>query len=202
MKATDFDAQLACPVCGGDGDDPVQYAVDGTAVCRRCDGAGEINRYGPNDPHPDHDDEVILRETINEDTNALIVEKMPRTSENSGGFDGRYGDWTPQDTSTEAMAEYEPDLLDRLRNDALGTSTNSNDEYVLPDDEFPDDELYSGTNLSKNDLPHGWIGDGSCSACNGQDICPTCTIGWVRARGDEYTASVLESVVDELDLYR
>lgn len=198
MKAVNLDAETDCPICGGDGIDPIPDAQTNEDVqCRRCDGTGRINRFGPNDPSHTHSgDHVISREQLLPN-GAVFVEKMPITSEDTGGFNGRYGDWTPQDVTTGPMADYQQDTKDRLQNKPLGTSTNSNGVYDLPDE-----EPYNGRNLSESDLPNGWLGDGTCSACNGQDICPTCTMAWLRARGDEFTASVLESVVNELNLQR
>lgn len=181
MQATALDADLDCPVCGGTGD---AHDADLRTHCPHCEGTGEINRYRDGE-----DGHVVLTETYEVQGSAVVysVEQMPIRDEGTGGFEGRYGDWTPQDVDSGPMAEYQPDTRDRLRNQPLGTSTNASGEY-----EMPDEPPYGGSTFDERMFPDGWP--------TGPDLSADEVVAWLTARGDTYTASVFEDLREELDL--
>lgn len=184
MKATNIDQELSCPVCQGSGDDPINGA------CRRCEGEQRINRYGPNDPSTAHSgNHVVLREIVGPD-GALLVEKMPITDRKTGGFNGRYGDWTPDDVMTGPMAEYQPDTKDRLENKAFGNRGNADGEYQLDGEEST-----TGSTVAESDFRPGL-------PTTNHDMPPREVVDWLNARGDTNTAQVIKKVADEVDLWR
>lgn len=189
MKASDFDKDVTCTVCAGDGTAPSEN--DARDACPRCGGSGTINRYrdGP-------DGEIVIREEYREEGPAIVfgTESMPVTSEDTGGFDGRFGDWVPEDLTTGPMADYQSDVLDRLGNNPLSKNTNTNGEY-----ELPDEPPYHGKKYGASDLKGGnWPKD--CADCTGSDPCPGHVVTWLQARGDDATASVIKDMVDEAGL--
>lgn len=187
MKAIDLDQEQSCPVCDGTG-------TEGTANCRRCEGAGVINRYGPNDPSSIHGgNHVILQEVVGK-RGELVVVKMPIQSEEVGGFEGRFGDWQPSDLSTGEMADYQPDVKDRLGNKPLGSNTNAQGEYEMPQEEPYNGAVYDKAALHQSAWPE------ACPDCSGADLCIDHVITWCEARGDSPTAQVFRDIKTELGL--
>lgn len=179
MKASELDADIQCPICSGTGDEPGESQAYG--VCPRCNGTGTINRYrdGP-------DGEIVISERYEDrgDHVVSVVETVPIRCEDTGGFEGRFGTWTPSDVTTGPMADYQDDVKDQLKNNPLGTGG----PYQLPDT-----EPYNGARVSASDLPGGqWPADG--------DLTMNQVVSWYRTRGDERTASVYEKIQTELGL--
>jgi len=107
----------------------------------------------------------------------VVVETMPETDEETGGFEGRYGPWTPQNIDSGPMADYQPDTRDQLGNDPLGL----NGPY----------EVFGNT-IQAADLPGGtWPADADLTAKQARD--------WAAARGDQHTAALFEQIDTEIN---
>lgn len=184
MKATDLDYDVECPVCV-DGE-PERY--DG---CPACDGSGTINRY--RDGRPGH---VTLDLRLS--PRGLVVrEEMPVRDENTGGFEGRYGNWTPTDITTGAMAGYEQDTVDQLANRPIGSNDSlygtkrraeSTDATVGDPPELEKEEV--APPISVDNFPSG-------SFPASPDLSEEEITAWQRARGSEHTARLFERIREE-----
>jgi len=184
MRATKLDVDTTCPLCGGDGT-PAEN--DPRPSCPRCGGDGTINRYRENL----EGSELVLAEQY--DVNGVYAvfgtTTMPETSEETGGFDGRFGDWTPEDLTTGAVSEAAQDLKDRIGNNPLGANVNASGEYDLAD----------GPTFEAADLKGGvWPRD--CPDCGTNDLCAGHIVSWLQARGTERLARQLDTVFTDLGL--
>lgn len=123
-----------------------------------------------------------------QDGPVIKVERLARTpieDDVTGGFDGRYGTFAPSSPDPD----YQQDMLDQLANRPLGANTNTNaDEY-----EMPNEEPYNGAVYSAADFPGGsWPAD--------SDLAPAQALAWLRARGDTFTADVLDETLSQVGL--
>lgn len=186
MRADDINDRIPCPVCDGDGIDPIgEWSGSGFVEdpCRFCGGEGEASRHGiehdaatPADHTHYTGDEVHLNAEVDSDTGGLIVISLPRSDPEAAGFEERYGG---REGSVSADA---PDALaDRILNRPVG----SNAPYE---------------SLEKSDFTNSeWPVD--CTHCSGSnDLCPQCAIDFERGREKDAMADRLEKIARENDL--
>lgn len=133
------------------------------------DGSGTVNRR--QDGRPGH---VVLDVRVTPN-GYVVVEEMPDRDEDTGGLEGRFGDWTPADLNSGPMADYKPDVRDQLANNPLGQGG----PY----------EVY-GRTVGKADMAGGtWPADPDLSAAQVRE--------WARCRGDDHLAGIIDQLASE-----
>jgi len=168
MQATALDYTTTCRVCV---DDDLPEAYDECPAC----GSGRHS-------HDDHDDGRVNRLAaaydgevrVDERTNQqglVVLETVPIAEDGTGGFDGRYGPFTPD----EIDEDLPPDVRDRLENTAENAPYSLAGRTVVEREEFP------GEDCEGED-------------CETADPCIDCLIAWTRARGDDHEADLLEAL--------
>lgn len=174
MKATDLDYDTDCPICNRTNDKNPN--LDLYPECPACNDSGKVNRYQDADDGKVvigyHEAEISQR---GETETLAAIHEMPERDEETGGFEGRFGDWTPHDVDSDPMTEYEQDTRERLQNQ----------QWV--------GEYRVGGNAvnAKN------IGEGVDGPSN-PDFSLSEVVQWKKERGDPHRASELEEIEAEM----
>lgn len=138
---------------------------------------------------PAVDDETIHR--LNDGPNGVVTlalycdpvtglvkdVQMPIRDERTGGFEGRFGSWSPSDVNVGPMSDYDDDMRDQLMNNPLGAGG----PYVI-----------RGNRVDASVFGGSWPTDSDLSISE--------VIAWVEARGDSQFGRVLRRIRDELNL--
>jgi len=172
MKGTDFDYVADCRACANGV--PEKYDT-----CPACgdgrhshddNGSGDVNRLqAAKDGHVRIDERVSRHGYV-------LIEETPVRDEETGGLEGRYGTWVPDDVDSGPMADYEEDTRLALKNE-LSEATEVSAH---------------GNTITGEDIP------GNGCDCDGTDPCPGCVESWARARGDDNFADVIAQLRSEM----
>ena len=215
MLAKDLNEEIKCPICDGEGEDPVQGVCpecsgDGITPqqtmggsmepqncetcngsgriptdCRRCDGAGSINRYGPENHSERFSGNIVVLAEEISDVTNALHVESMPISNKKRG--GFNERYGDKIIEDISVSPVSGYVMDMKDRVQNQLGENSEDGAY----QMPSKSPYNGTTLSVEDMPNKeWPQDADFSIGE--------VVAWINARGDEYTSSLFVELNKDL----